>query len=327
MNSTHRTPAGRRQRGVALITALMIVAIVATVTTFIALNQRLWIRQMENISDRTKTDFLRIGALNWATAVLVDDAKKNSTDHLGEDWAKKLPPLPVEGGMIVVSAEDGQGRFNLNNLWRNNAPSIPDVGILQRLLTSLALDSNLSESLMDWVDVDAQTRPGGAEDIEYLNLNPPYRASNQLLASVDELRLVRGFSAEIVTKLRPYVTVAPRATDINVNTALPEVVAALVPGLTVAVARQILTDRVQSPFKDIAAFTSKLPADAKAPASGFGVKSDYFLVMLDTRIGRHRRHTEALIDRSQGGKDSLVWHRPQPVTLAADENESSQTAP
>jgi general secretion pathway protein K len=298
----------------------MIVALVATVATFIALHQSVWLRQMENISDRTKTDILRRGALNWATAVLLDDARNNTTDHLGEVWAQKLPPLPVEGGMIVVAAEDAQGRFNLNNLLRNNAPSTADIGIFQRLLTSLGLSSALSEPLMDWIDTDSQARPGGGEDVEYLNLDPPYRAGNQLLASVDELRLVNGFTAEVIERLRPFVTVIPKPTDINVNTASPEVVAALVPNLSVAAARQLLSDRDKNPFKDNAAFTSKLPAGVTAPTSGFGVKSDHFLVMLDIGIGRHRRRVEALIARGQGVKDNVVWHRPQPVTLASDED-------
>jgi general secretion pathway protein K len=311
------------QRGLALITALLIVALVATVAAFVGLNQQLWIRQMENVSDRTRTDFLRRGALNWATIVLADDARNNSTDHLGETWAQKLPPLPVEDGTILVAIEDAQGRFDLNSLWRNNAPSAKDVGTFQRLLVSLGIDGSLSEALVDWLDPDAQTRPGGAEDIEYLNLNPPYRAGNLLLASVDELRLVRGFTAEIVDSLRPYVTVLPKPADVNVNTASPRLVAALVPGLSEGAAQQILGERERSPFKDKAAFTSRLPAGVKSPEAGFGVKSGYFLVMLDTGIGRHRRRTEALIERADG-KATIVWHRPQPVTLARDEEAESR---
>jgi general secretion pathway protein K len=266
---------------------------------------------------------LRRGALSWAAIVLADDARNNSTDHLGEAWAQKLPPLPVEGGTILIAAEDAQGRFNLNNLWRNNAPSAADIGIFQRLLASLAIDSSLSESLVDWMDPDAQTRPGGAEDIEYLNFEPPYRAGNLPLTSVDELRLVRGFSSDVVESLRPYVTVLPKAADININTASPKLVAALVPGLSESAAEQILGERVQSPFKDKAAFTSRLPAGVKPPETGIGVKSGYFLVMLDTGIGRHRRRTEALVERVDG-KTSVVWHRPQPVTLARHDETKSQ---
>jgi general secretion pathway protein K len=314
---------GRHQRGLALITALLIVALAATVAAFVGLNQQLWLRQMENVSDRTRTDFLRRGALSWAAIVLADDARNSSTDHLGEVWAQKLPPLPVEGGTILIAAEDAQGRFNLNSLWRNNAPSATDIGVFQRLLTSLGIDSSLSEALVDWMDPDAQTRPGGAEDIEYLNLDPPYRAANQPLASVDELRLVRGFTGEIVDSLRTYVTVLPKAADINVNTASPTLLAALVPGLSESAARQLTANREQSPFENKAEFTSRLPSGAKAPETGIGVKSGYFLVMLDTGIGRHRRRTEALIERADG-KAAVVWHRLQPVTLARHEEAGPQ---
>lgn len=312
-----------RQRGLALVTAVMIVALAATLAAFVAFGQQLWFRQMENMADRSRTDLLRRGAVAWAAATLADDVKRDNVDHLGESWAQRLPELPVEGGTIRVTVEDAQGRFNLNNLWRGNAPSTADIGIFRRLLAQLQLDPELTEALMDWLDPDNQTRPQGAEDVEYLLLDPPYRAANQALTSVDELRLVRGFTPERVELLRPYVTVLPVATDININTASPMVTAALINGLGLAQAEQLLEGRERTPFRDVASFTQRLPAGLSPSSTGLGVNTRYFLVMLDTAIGRHHRRTEALVERNPDNKGiTALWHRARPIAPARADNDN-----
>ncbi len=217
-------PARRAQSGIALVTAVMIVAIAAAIAVQIAFAHQIWFRQMENVADRDATDWLRRGALHWASLALLEDAAQNSTDHLGESWAMGLPTLPVEGGTIKVSIEDAQSRFNLNSIGGTDPTSLANLQLLQRLLDVLQLDPQLANAVADWIDPNSDARAGGAEDIDYLNLNPPYRAANRPMASVDELRLIRGFDAKTVAALLPYVTVLPAVTnDINVNTASPVV--------------------------------------------------------------------------------------------------------
>jgi len=313
--------ARRAQSGVALVTAVMIVAIAAAIAVQIAFAHQIWFRQMENVADRDATDWLRRGALHWASLALLEDAAQNSTDHLGENWAMGLPTLPVEGGTIKVSIEDAQGRFNLNSV--GNPASLQ---VLNRLLAVLRLDPQLANAVLDWIDSDDLVRPGGggAEDVDYLNLNPPYRAANRPMASVEELRLVRGFDAKTVAALLPYVTVLPVATnDINVNTASPVVLAALVPGLDLPSAQQIAEERGSTPYKAPDDFKSKLRG-LTPPTAGLVVKTDFFLVTLDTSIGRHERRTEALLQRSAATKTTtLIWHRPQPL-IGSDEPDESQ---
>jgi general secretion pathway protein K len=325
------TPA-RAQRGVALITAVMIVAIAAAVAAKIAFAHQLWFRQMENVADRDATDLLRRGALHWASVALLEDAAHNSIDHLGEPWAQGLPTLPVDGGAIHVSVEDAQGRFNLNNLLVNNQPSPPDVAVFQRLLLLLKLDPLLANALLDWMDADSNvTSPGGAEDVDYLALKTPYRAANQPLTSVDELRLVRGFDAKTVQTLLPFVTVLPAGTrsTINVNTASPTVLAALT-GMDLAVAQRIAENRAATPMQNVADFTKQLPAGTPAVGSGLAsVKTDFFLITLDTSIGRHQRRTVALLRRA-GTATDWIWHKPEalidpaPLQSASGTNESTE---
>ncbi len=313
----------RAQRGIALVTAVMIVAIAAAIAVQIAFAHQIWFRQMENVADRDATDWLRRGALHWASLALLEDAAQNSTDHLGESWAMGLPTLPVEGGTIKVSIEDAQSRFNLNSIGGTDPTSLANLQLLQRLLDVLQLDPQLANAVADWIDPNSDARAGGAEDIDYLNLNPPYRAANRPMASVDELRLIRGFDAKTVAALLPYVTVLPAVTnDINVNTASPVVLAALT-GMDLPTAKRIAEDRGSTSYKTIDEFKSKLPRGSTPPTAGIILKTDFFLVTLDTSIGRHERRSEALLQRLPSRTTTVIWHRPQPL-IGPDEPDESQ---
>ena len=302
------------QRGVALITAVMIVAIAAAVAAKIAFAHQIWFRQMENVGDRDATDLLRRGALHWASVALLDDAAHNSIDHLGEPWAQGLPTLPVDGGAIHVAVEDAQGRFNLNNLLVNNQPSVPDILVFQKLLLLLNLDPLLANAVIDWMDPDSNvTSPGGAEDVDYLVLKTPYRAANQPFTSVDELRLIHGFDEKTVQTLLPFVTVLPAGirTTININTASAVVLAALA-NRDVAWGQQVVEARQSKPMNNVGDLTPPLPQGQHLPSGMASVKTDFFLITLDTSIGRLQRRTVALMQRA-GNVTNWIWHRPQPL--------------
>jgi general secretion pathway protein K len=314
----------RNQQGMALITAVLVVAIVATVATTLALGEQVWFRQVQNMTNRAQAESLRQGALNYAAILLTRDGNDNKIDHLGELWAKPLPPLPVEDGMIAFAVSDAQGRFNLNNLVRAGQPSPPDMAMFQRLLTAQGIDPGLSEVLRDWLDPDSIVSPGGAEDIEYLSLPQPYRTANQPLQSVDELRLVKGFTAKMVEKLRPYVTALPVPTTVNVNTAPEQVLAALFTSLPASVLQPVLDTRVDQPFADPAQFIARLPSGTSPPpASLYGINTGYFLVTIDIRYGRLQRRTEALIERTSGKPATVLWHRLPPLQIETKPDEKT----
>jgi len=310
------------QRGLALITAVLVVAIVATVATTLALGEQVWFRQAQNMTNRAQAESLRQGALNYAAILLTrDDAK---IDHLGELWAKPLPPLPVEDGMIAFAVQDAQGRFNLNNLVRKGKPSQPDIEMFQRLLSAQGLDTGLSAALLDWLDQNFTVdNPGGAEDIEYLSLPQPYRTANQLLQSVDELRLVKGFTAKTVEKLRPYVTALLAETTVNVNTAPDQVLAALFKNLPASALQPVLDSRVNQPFAKLEEFYQLLPPGTTCPANLCDVKTGYFLVTIDIRYGRLQRRTEAMIERTDSKPATVLWHRPAPLQFETKPDEKT----
>jgi general secretion pathway protein K len=297
-----------QQRGLALITTLLVVAVVSTVAAYLSLGQQVWLRQAQNLSDIAQLKAIERGALDGGVVKLMLEARQNQVDHLREEWAKPwgLDPQTIGGALVVGRASDAQARFNINNLLREGRPSVGDIATFKRLLQAQQLDPNLAEAVLDWMDADGDARPGGAEDSEYLALPMAYRAGNRLFQTVGELRLVRGFDALVVEKLRPWLVALPTTTEININTAAPEVIAALFPNLSVTVVTALIGNR---PFNDTQAFLGQIPEDAGQPQAAIGVKTAYFEATLVTELGRSRRQTRALIFRPAAPATAkVVWH-------------------
>lgn len=300
-----------QQRGVAIITALVVVAVVATIAAALGLGQELWLRQTQNLADRAQAEATRRAALEWSALILREDAKDNTTDDLSQAWAQALPPLPAEGGLVAGNIHDAQGRFNLNNVLRQGQPSTEDIALFQRLLESQGLPAGLADAVVDWVDADSTPRAGSAEDVDYLSTERPYRAANQALQSVGELRLIRGFDAAAVERLRPYITALPQETAININTAPVPVLAAMMPELAAAELERLVAEREERPFDKASDLTARLPADAAPPKVPYDVKSAYFEVTIDTRYGRLQRRVLALIHRQSAETITPLWQAQQ----------------
>ena len=158
---------------------------------------------------------------------------------------------------------------------------------------------------------DANTQPSGAEDIDYLNLNPPYRAANQLLQSIGELRLVKGFDRDTVEKLRPLITALPEATSLNINTAPAAVFSAMFADLSLSEAENLLSQREENPFSDVGQLKQRLPSGIAMPKVLYDIKSSYFEVKIDTLFGRLQRQTVALLHRPSGTPVNVLWQQRQ----------------
>jgi general secretion pathway protein K len=269
----------RSQRGIALVMVLLIVAMATTIAAFMAQQQAFWQREMENGRDRAQARRIAEAGIDWARAVLADDRSVNNFDHAKEMWAMQLPAIPVEGGEVQGVIYDQQGLFNLNNLVRNGAASTIDLQRFQRLLSALDLPQALGDTLTDWIDADSVSMASGAEDDYYMNLPKPYRCANRPLSDIGELTSVRGFDASIIKRLQPFVSVLPTSgTAVNVNFAPAEVLMAMLPGLDLQGARQIVTDIKTTPFTNVSDFISKLPPNLQANAKDISVSSQYFMV-------------------------------------------------
>lgn len=297
-----------RQKGAAIIMVLLIVALATSLTAFMTTQQNMWHRQVESQFDRAQVRRIGIAAIDWARAVLADDARSTNIDHEKEMWAVRLPAMQVGNGEVIGVIEDRQGLFNLNNLVRNGATSAPDVAQFQRLLGILGLSGELATALSDWMDADSETQyPGGAEDMYYLSLVRPYRAPNKPLAEIGELSLIKGFDSATIERLRPFVVVLPIPGAINVNFAPPEVLAAVVGNMSLADARMLVQQRSEHPFKGVADFKERLPhGGMQVSDNNITVSSQFFLVTGRANLGRAQITTQALLQRS-GGWPIVVW--------------------
>jgi general secretion pathway protein K len=293
-------PGEDKQRGVALVTALLVVSLATVAAVAMATRLQVDVRRTGNLLHGEQAYAYALAAESWASVILQRDANDSKIDTLGEDWATALPPIAVEGGYVSGRIEDLQGRFNINNLvGADGKPSEPDLEYFKRLLGLLELETGLATALLDWIDADINaTFPDGAEDDSYLRETPPYRAANRPLVSISELRLVKGYSAEIVAMLEPYITALPEPTALNVNTAPALVLQALHAELDPTDAEQIIDARGDDGFPELEDF---LALDALAGLQldvDVGVKSDWFNVLTDVRIGRGQARLESRLQRS-----------------------------
>ena len=235
----------RRQQGVALVTALLVVSLATVAAVAMATRLQVDMRRTGNLLHGEQAYAYAVAAESWAYVILRRDRKETKHDSLDEDWSTALPPIPVEGGFVSGRIEDLQGRFNVNNLV--SADGEARFGTLEyykRLLDLLGLEAALATALLDWIDADINaTFPDGAEDDEYLRADLPYRAANRPLVDISELRLVKGYTPEVLALLEPHVTALPAATLINVNTATPVVLQALHADLEEGDVEQLLEAR------------------------------------------------------------------------------------
>lgn len=293
------------QQGVAIIMVLLIVAIATSVAAYMALQQNLWQRQVESQFERAQARQLGLAGIDWARAVLAEDARGSNVDHEKEIWTLRLPAIPVEGGEVIGSIEDRQGLFNLNSVVNN-------VAQFQRLLAFLGLPADLATTLADWIDSDNEVQAGGAEDDYYLAQAQPYRAANRPLIELGELVKVKGFDSRTIESLRAFVSVLPvTQTAINVNFAPAEVLASVIEGMSLSDARLLIQQRQNLPFKDIADFKLRLPhGGIKVVDSNISVKSDFFWVVGRAQVGQAQVVTQALLLRVSNWP-SVVWQSVQ----------------
>jgi len=320
MDSPYRLTIRRTDSGVALVTVLVIVAIVSTIAADLALKQHFWISQAQNLKDRTQAEWVLSGSQQYAAMALDRDKQENQVDNLNEAWAQTIPPLQAEGGEVSASISDMQGLFNLNSLYHNGKYD-PEYGaVFRRLLVNSGIDTNVQDALLDWIDSDDQTRSLGAEDSYYMNLVPGYRAANQPIQSVRELLLIKGFTPDAVNKLEAVVTALPRSTAININTAPVEVLAALFDGMSVADAKQIVEYRREHPFQNVGELKNAIHGSYQMPNNSLiTTSSEYFLVRSSVQFGRYSQSTLAYLYRPKDASRSYYYFKDRPLIQIQEE--------
>ncbi len=295
----------KRQRGVALLTVILIVTLISITAISMRAHQELDIRRTVNELSHSQAVMYLRGAEYLSKTVLKEDAKNSKIDTLDEDWARILPPFPVDGGSIGGVLEDLSGRFNINNLVdAKGKKSIPDHRSFQILLVNLKLDADIADAVVDWIDKNETPEPGGAEDGYYLGKDKqPYRTPNQFIASTSELLRVKGINFKVFNKIKNFITALPKRNTININTADKEVLRMISISISEADAQDMIKNREKNGYKKVAdllnhSSLSGLSAEAKGKLMKLGVKSDYFLLTSTAIIGQLEIRMKSILNRN-----------------------------
>lgn len=313
-----------QQQGVAVITVILIVALLTTLMAYAAESQLMLVRRVTNQNMLEQSYQLALGGEQWISTVLQQDAENPETkdvDHFGEAWNAIEESVTLEAGEITVKVFDQSGLLNLNAL--ANYPSDPEnvspefegaVWILNNLMLLLELDTRLVGNLVDWIDENNADQPakkkfqngvaplyaGGAEDGHYTGLDKPYRAANQKLSSIGELKYIKGFNEKIIKKLSPFVTVLPTTRlQINLNTAPEMLLQAMSnePGGAPANLADIL-EAQQNPNETVDKAAAQGNTWLPAAQQIVDVKSEFFTVTTQAKFGDLRYSMRSILYRS-----------------------------
>ena len=295
-----------RQRGVALITAILITALVSSVALSLAWDNALDMRRTMTLLYRDQAVQVALGAESWIQSILRDDLEETDTDHLGEIWASELPGLPVQSdvvqGELFGAIEDLQGRFNINNLIDQNG-EVDELALeqFQRLLIALELDPRFAGIAADWLDANQEAGfPDGAEDPIYTGFVPAYRTPNLPITHATELAALEGMDKASFDILAPHIVALPGRTSINVNTATAAVLQSLDENLTASDVESLISEREDGGFADVQNTFSTLVAPEILPQ--LEETTSYFQLRLVVQIATVRIIYFSTLQRGANGQ-------------------------
>ena len=279
----------RSQRGVALLLALLIVALAALIATRLFGLTAAGISRGDSQARLQEAYLLSQGMEDFALVLLKRDLDNgDGIDTRSDQWARTLPPLPVPGGQVGGALVDLDGRFNLNTLVRNGARDPVAQARFGRLLAALELPPALLDAVSDWIDTDNQPSQQGAEDLDYLRADPPYRAGNRPFAHVSELRRVKGVDEKVYQRLAPEVSALPLDVGLNINTMSAAGMMSLADGISLDLAKRLIQGG-QAKYRSMTELVDALGSAGIAldPAAlqDLKVSSRYFLARSDVELG------------------------------------------
>lgn len=243
------------QRGVALLTILLLVVSITVVAGAMLASQKIAIRRSGLLFDQNQLLQDINAGQQLAVTLIRADAKLNDTDSAQDIWAQPIPPYTLGGHSIGIELRDEGSRFNINNLYHNGAVDTAALAVFQRLLTQLNLEPDIAVAALDYQDADSEVyQDGGDENVVYAqqsNRGADTALPNQALLSIDQLAEVKGVDAQVLATLRPYITAVPYYLPININTASPVLFAALVEGASSQQMQSIIELRAKQAFSSV----------------------------------------------------------------------------
>lgn len=298
--------ARRSQRGVAIITALVVVAAATVAVSAMMWRQSIAVRKVENQEALDQARWLARSSLEWARVILLQDARTSAIDHLGEIWAVPLaetrvtddlaaqtstssaggaaPPVFAGNDAAYVAGRmrDAQARINLNGLSNGGQVDDQRLATLKRLLAIVGVKTELAKAI-----AERMGRPPRPEDFDSL--------AKQLIAAGE-------LDPASADRLRPFLDILPRPTPVNLNTAPAEVLAACYQDLPLDAARALVRSRAQAWFNQVGDANARLPGTSgQVTASNVSVNSNFFEAEGRVRVGRAELEVAALIERESNG--------------------------
>ena len=299
-----------RQCGAALLMAMLTVALVATMAAAALWQQWRSVEIEARERERLQATWILIGALDWARLILREDARSAGPDHLAEPWSIALREarlstfLAIERGgselgddaFLSGQITDAQARLNITNLIVGNQISEPDREAFARLFTQLGIPTTELDDLA--ANLLRATGSGDKAD----DSQAPIPLLAQRVAQLAWL----GVSARSLALLQPYIVVLPTRTQLNLNTASAEAIAARIEGLDLSDARNLVNARNRAPFRTLSEVTRIVPTAQRLDPSQVGVASRYFEIEGRLRLQDTEVRERSLVQRN-GLSVTTLW--------------------
>ncbi len=327
----------RTQRGAALLTAMLTVTLVATFASAALWQQWRSVEIEAAERSRAQMQWVLNGALDWARLILQEDARNGEVDHLSEPWALPLQEARLSSFLALdknntddamdafLSGQitDQQGLLNVRNLVQDGKPVASATQSFERLFATLRLPHSQLQLLVDNLIASDAAAAGTATDTK-ANAQADSQTDANASAPLKPYRMEQlvwlGLPRATVQALLPYATLLPLATPLNLNTASAEVIAASLPNMGLARARQFVSQRATAHFKTVAdAFKAagiQEGAVAQVESKDYSVGSHYFAVRGRLRLEERSVQEVSLVERS-GQLVKVIWRQREALTAEA----------
>lgn len=314
--------AAAKQRGMAIISALLIAAVVAVIAGGMLTRQTVFTRSLEAEQLRVQGAWVLHGGIEISRQLLWEARRRDPLTRLDQPWAQPLVmarydgrDLPFEGRL-----EDEQGKFNLRNLVANERIDEEQLVNFQRLCQLIGVNGTLSQRISQRVIASyprladkAPPKSGfdSGRDTSPNAVRKPQLPTRPMLRSLDDLRSVEGINDALLAKITPYLTVLPANTWLNGNTASAPVLAAYVPGLSIERAQALINERDGGQwFINRGDFVNRLRMpNLELVTVKVGITSDWFRLRGKARSDQRRVSLDALLHRSEDRLPEVIWSR------------------
>ncbi len=298
----------KQQRGVAVVTAMLLTTLAITIVASLFWQQQVQVRSIENQRLQLQKQWVLRGALDWARLILREDGKYSAIDDLKEPWAVPLSETRLDRyvesaalrdeattAVLSGSIQDAQARLNLSALASHGNVDPVEVTAFEKLLGFLRQDPGLARATAQAIAQSQRHADGGSGSPRMIGF-----------VQVEDLLAVPGFTPAVVSAIRHDIIFLPRSTPVNVNTASPEVLAARLPQLSLADANNLVTYRRSVSFRDLSEISARLPGQPDLDPALLSVATSYFLVNGRVAIRQAGLQVQGLVERS-GAVTHLLW--------------------